>query len=327
MYIVTDQHKQSTSSMEPQTSLISVASLNADFTRLLMSVRGILSSSPNQQDNLEKCKDYCLLNFKVSDSSSESLFSPEKTTKIRECSNFKQLFEIISEHTSWDEHSMLTHIAIQCESVEGQQEIEKFDKKLALFEGLQLISSTSKQNMPKDFVKFCVIIKKSYRNITIKEYKKVKSYIFSNLETNSSVSVGFITLLYHSLHIEWLVTVQAVPHMIKNAHQSKDIFIKENYVFMQIGSEVVIEDKVCKYIRIRLYNSTCNKIKAIYYTNTIFLNQARTSRRLAHAPGFLKLILCGSSVCVCVFVCVSAPEAINNYWHDMNSIRLVKQVL
>ena len=238
--------------MEPQTSLISVASLNADFTRLLMSVRGILSSSPNQQDNLEKCKDYCLLNFKVSDSSSESLFSPEKTTKIKECSNFKQLFEIISEHTSWDEHSMLTHIAIQCESVEGQQEIEKFDKNLALFEGLQLISSTSKQNMPKDFVKFCVIIKKSYRNITIKEYKKVKSYIFSNLETNSNVSVGFITLLYHSLHIEWLVTVQAVPHMIESAHQSKDIFIKENYVFMQIGSEVVIEDKVCKCIYIRL---------------------------------------------------------------------------
>ena len=34
------------------------------------------------------------------------------------------------------------------------------------------------------------------------------------------------------------------------------------------------------------------------------------------APGFLKLILCGSSVCVfmCVsaYVCVSAPEAINN---------------
>ena len=28
-----------------------------------------------------------------------------------------------------------------------------------------------------------------------------------------------------------------------------------------------------------------------------------------------------------VRVCVSAPEAINNYWHDMNLIRLVKQVL
>ena len=32
-----------------------------------------------------------------------------------------------------------------------------------------------------------------------------------------------------------------------------------------------------------------------------------------HAPGFLKLIQCRHLyVCVCVFVCVSAPEAINN---------------
>ena len=52
-----------------------------------------------------------------------------------------------------------------------------------------------------------------------------------------------------------------------------------------------------------------------------------------------KFILCGSSrsVCACVYVfvcacvrargCVSAPEAINNQWHDMDLIRLVKQVV
>ena len=210
-----------------------------------MSVCRILSNSPNQQDNLEKCKDYCLLNFKVSDSSSESLFSREKTTKIKECTKFKQLFEIVSEHTSWDEHSILTHIAIQCESVEGQQEIKKFDEKLALFEGLQMISSiSSKQELSKDFVKFCVIIDKPYRYVTVEEYEKIKTYIFSNLGTNTYVTAGFIRLLYHSLHVEWLITVQAVPHMIRNAYQNKDNFIKQNYVFMQIGSEVVINDEV-----------------------------------------------------------------------------------
>ena len=36
-----------------------------------------------------------------------------------------------------------------------------------------------------------------------------------------------------------------------------------------------------------------------------------------HAPGFLKLFLCR---CLCMFVCVSAPEAINNRLHDMDSI-------
>ena len=39
-------------------------------------------------------------------------------------------------------------------------------------------------------------------------------------------------------------------------------------------------------------------------------------RRQAGTPGFFKLILCRSSVCVYV----SAPEAINNLWRDMDSI-------
>ena len=229
-------------------SLISVASLNADFASLLTSVCRILSNTPNQQTNLEKCKDYCSMNFRVSDKCSGPIFTSENIAKIKECADFKQLFEIVSKYTSWDEHSILTHIAMECESVEGQQEIEKFDKKLALFEGLQIISNASKQKVSEDFMKFCVIIKKPYRNVTIKEYKKVKAYIFNNLGTNSSVTVGFITMLYHSLHIEWLVTVQAVAHMIKSAHQNKDIFIKDNFVFMQIGTEVVINDEVCMCI-------------------------------------------------------------------------------
>ena len=32
-------------------------------------------------------------------------------------------------------------------------------------------------------------------------------------------------------------------------------------------------------------------------------------------------------MCVCVFVCVFTLEAINNWWRDMDPIRLVKQVL
>ena len=210
-----------------------------------MSVSHILSSSPNQKDNLEQCKEYCSHYLSVSDSSSGSLFSAEDITKIKECANFKQLFEIIRRYTSWDEHTILTHMAIWCKSVEGQQEIMKFDEKLALLEGLEIISGTpSKQNLSKDFMMFRVIIKKPYKNVTIKEYQEVKTYILNNLNISKSTIVHFITMLYHSLHIEWLVTDQAVPHMIKNAYESKDIFIKENFVFMQIGNEVVINDEV-----------------------------------------------------------------------------------
>ena len=232
--------------MEPQSSLISVNSLNADFIGLLVNVRHILSNSPDQQDNLETCKEFCAL-LRVSDSSNDSQFKAESIAKIKECSNFKQLIEIVSLYMSWDEHSILTQIVSKCKSAKGQEEIEKFEKKLALYQALQIISSTSKQNISEDFLKFCVIINKPYENVTVEEYTKVKAYIFGNLDVYPHVTRGYIRMLCHSLHIEWLVTAQAVPHMIKSAHQNKDIFIKRNFVYMQIGSEVVINDEV--YIR------------------------------------------------------------------------------
>ena len=52
----------------------------------------------------------------------------------------------------------------------------------------------------------------------------------------------------------------------------------------------------------------------------------RMHGRRPRAPGFLKLLW---STCryACVCVCVSAPEAINNQWYDIDRVRLVKQVL
>ena len=223
--------------------LISVKNLNADFTSLLVNVCNILSNPRNEQKNLEICKDFCVM-LLISDGSNQPMFNAEK---IRECRNFKQLFEIIRMDMSWDEHSILTQIVDHCNSAKGKEEINKFEKKMALYQGLQIISSDSsrpEQNLSEDFVKFCAIIDKPYKNVTINEYKDIKHYICSNLKVRTCVIAGFIKMLYHSLHIEWLVSVQAVPHMINNAYQNKDVLIKENFVFMQIGIEVVINDEV-----------------------------------------------------------------------------------
>ena len=65
--------------------------------------------------------------------------------------------------------------------------------------------------------------------------------------------------------------------------------------------------------------------------HTIFLNQAHAGRRPARA-WFLKIdpvwIVC-MSVCVCVFVCPRPRLLITSgmMWHDIDLIRLVKQVL
>ena len=42
-------------------------------------------------------------------------------------------------------------------------------------------------------------------------------------------------------------------------------------------------------------------------------------------PGFLKLLLSGKLVCMCL--CVSAPQAIKNYSHEMKSEQPIKQVI
>ena len=47
---------------------------------------------------------------------------------------------------------------------------------------------------------------------------------------------------------------------------------------------------------------------------TFFLNQARAGLWLVHA-WFLKIVSVQTSICV--FVCVSAPEVINNQWCDV----------
>ena len=229
--------------VDTRSPLISITSLNADFTRLLINVCNILSNAPNNQVNLKACKEYCAL-LRITDSSNESLFSTEKISKIKKCRDFKQLFEIVSWYMNWDEHSILTQIVDQCNSAEGQQEIEKFEKKLALYQGLQIISTTSQQNLSKDFARFRIIINKPYKSVTVEEYMNIRAYIFGHLETKPYVAYRFIGILYHSLHIDWLVTAQAVPHMIKNAHKNKNVFIQENYIFMQIGIEVVIGNEV-----------------------------------------------------------------------------------
>lgn len=214
--------------------------LRAEFGRLIMTICRILNKSPDWQDNLEECIDFCSV-LKASDSTRVPLFTREKIMEIRNCQDFKQLFEIVNHHLSWDEHSILKEIIDICDSKEAEEEFAKYKRKMAVSQGLDIISSTTTNNsLPPGFAKFCVILDVSYRKLTFEQYQEIKTFIFDNLEVHRYITTGYIRVLFGSLCLEWHVTMQAVPHMIKMAHEQRALFIKNFYVFMQIGEEVII---------------------------------------------------------------------------------------
>ena len=80
--------------------------LRAKFGRLIMTICRILSKCSNWEDDLDACKELCIY-LKASGNANIPLFSPEKIVEINNYRDFKQLFEIVNHHLSWDEHSIL----------------------------------------------------------------------------------------------------------------------------------------------------------------------------------------------------------------------------
>ena len=221
---------------------------------MLMAIRRILSESPNKEDNLDACKELCIY-LKASDNASVSLFNKEKCAEIDRCKDFRQLFDILKQHLNWDELSILTEIIDICDSDEAEQEFDKYKKKMAVSKALEIISST-KSNLPPGFEKFCVVIDKPYKKLTVEKYEEVKEFIFENLDIYRYVTDEYIRVLYDSLHLEWHVTTQAVPHMIKIACEKSAFFKESHFVFMQIGKEVIIDVRIkLTLVSFHVYNN------------------------------------------------------------------------
>ena len=204
-----------------------------------MNICKILSKCPNKEVNLETCKELCIY-LKASNSTNVLLFNKEKCLEINDCSNFRQLFEILNQHLSWEEDSILTQIIAECDSDEAEQEFDKYKRKMAVSKALEIISSTE-SNPPPGFEKFCVIIDIPYKRLSVEKYEEIKSFIFDNLDVRRFVTNKHIRVLFHSLHLEWHVISQAISYMIKMARQQRAVFTENYYVFMQIGKEVIID--------------------------------------------------------------------------------------
>ena len=198
--------------------------------------------------------------MEINSNTNTPLFSK---SAIDNCKNFRQFFDIIRRHISWEEPYILSEIIDDCGSVEAEDELTQYRRKMAVSKGLEIISSIE-QDPPPGFERFIVVIDKPYKTLTVAKYEEIKKFIFDNLDVYRYVSNEYIRVLYDSLHLEWHVTTQGIPHMIKMAHKQRAVFTKNNYVFMQIGKEIIIDIHTEQtLVSLHVCSVSCHKLHSI----------------------------------------------------------------
>ena len=235
-------------------TFIATKGLHAHFAGLLLRVCDILNRSTNKEKSLKKCKEYCLsLLVHIGVSSMNPSLSDQKINEIKKCNNFNELLEDIKEYMSWDEHGVLDQIVGQCESPEAKEEVSEFERKLGLCQGLEIICNATEFEMSTEFVKLFIVIDRPYKQLTMKEYLEIKTYIVKLLKLNPCVLKNFCKLLYDPLYMEWLVSVEVIDYISKMVHREKEIIIRLGIFLVQIGEYKIIEEVQCSIVYLYLH--------------------------------------------------------------------------
>jgi len=235
---------QQPSSIAHPIKIIPIKHCNNEFSKLLVSVRKILDEI-KEGTALEDCKELCSYLY-ISESSNERLFNDNEIQTIDQCENFKKLFAIIRNHCNWSDYNILRQIIETSGSQEAGEELYKYEKAMAAKRACKLVFDEKDCNLPPGYERFYVILEKSYKELTIKEYEDAKQFIFKTLNVEKYIALPFIHVFFASVHFEWHIKVEAVSYVIKMANERKDIFVNSLYLFMKIGNAVVIDERqVC----------------------------------------------------------------------------------
>ena len=212
------------------------------FSSFVETILNILSELQNKENLLERVKSLCIC-LTIGTGSRVLLFDDEKLQKINDCVDFRELFVILRSHWNWDECSILEEIIEMCESDKAQQELHKYQQKVAITKGLEIVFNEVKLPPPPGYQKFYVIYKTSIRRLTIDQYLDCKKFIFDTLEVHQYVALPYSWVLLGSLHLDWHVSIRAITHMTTAAYNKKKDFISNSYIFMQIGEVKILDVK------------------------------------------------------------------------------------
>ena len=237
--------------------------LSAQFSSLVRTIENFLDKSSK---NLETCKRFCLY-LTISDNSDILLFNDEQLKRIRECTSFRELFELLRQHWSWKGYCILEHIISESESKEAKDELEKYEKMMSSYFALQIIADNFSPNeLPNEYVKMTIIIEKPYKELTLQNFTDLREFIFKQMDVKSYIAHPFIKVLFSSLHIEWYVLQQAVPHMIKMSYKNIGRLKEYSVVYIKIGEEMILDDNTIHKVRtihLFYYTYACNTYRRV----------------------------------------------------------------
>ena len=219
---------------------VSTSDISVHFSTFVMTIRKMLEKCV---DKLELCKEICS-NLTIGNSDI-LLFSDEQLDKINKCMSFQQLFTILRRHWSWKEYSILKTIIAECDSVEAEVELDKFEKLMGSYYGMKLISESYSPSelaeFPENYIKLCITVDKPYKSLTLHDFYELRSFIFEHLEVKKYIALPFIKFLFSSLHLEWYIPMQAASHIIKTAHSNRTALIQKSIILIKIGDKSILD--------------------------------------------------------------------------------------
>ena len=224
---------------------------SAQFSSLVRTVENVLDKSSK---NLETCKQFCLY-LTISDNSDILLFSDEQLKKIKICTSFRELFELLRQHWSWKEYCILQHIISESESKEAKIELEKYEKMMSSYFGLQLIADNfSPDELPDEYIKMTIIVDKPYKELTLQDFIELRDFIFEQMDVKPYIAHPFIKFLFSSLHLEWYVLQQAVPHMVEISYKNFETLKEFSIIYIKIGEKIILDGDIIHKVCIRIFN-------------------------------------------------------------------------
>ena len=222
-----------------QSTIRTPGHLSVQFSTFVATIATLLNTFCT--DKLEQSKQLCS-NLTVSDSFDELLFNDEQLQKINGCSTFSELFNILRKHWSYNDYSILKEILTLTNLKKAKDELQLFKTRMASYEGMKILS----ENIPTEaispeYIRLKVTIDKSYREITLEDFTKLRDFVFKNLDIKYYTALPHIIFLIGSLHLEWYVLRKAAPHMIKMAKQNKEVFTSNSVAFIQVDQSIVLD--------------------------------------------------------------------------------------